>query len=230
MVNCCFGALAQMLPDRVPAADEGGNTGISIGGYDAQRRPFIYVDFFCSSWGGRPWADGIDGAATLFANVSAQPIEICEREQPLEVLCCEFIIDSGGPGFHRGGASLRRDYRLLEAEAVVQVRADRCVFRPYGLAGGHPGRAGRNVFQPDTPDEQPLPGKFIRTLRRNEVVRLEIAGAGGWGDPLARDPAHVATDVRNGFVSRVAAERDYGVVLDPFGHDVNEIATADRRR
>ncbi|MCC6627323.1 MAG: hydantoinase B/oxoprolinase family protein [Chloroflexi bacterium] len=229
MVNCCFGALAQMLPDHVPAADEGGNTGISIGGYDAQRRPFIYVDFFCSSWGGRPWADGIDGAATLFANVSAQPIEVCEREQPLEVLRCEFIQDSAGPGLHRGGASLRRDYRLLEAEAVLQVRADRFVFRPYGLAGGQPGRAGRNLFQPDTAAEEPLPGKFIRTLRRDEVVRLEIAGAGGWGDPLARDPACVLADVCNEFVSREAAERDYGVVLDEAGRAVDEAATVRER-
>jgi N-methylhydantoinase B len=73
MVDCCFGALALMLPDRVFAASEGGNTGITIGGYYADRTPFIYVDFLCSAWGGRPWADGLDG------NTHLSPISLCSR-------------------------------------------------------------------------------------------------------------------------------------------------------
>ena len=48
-----------MLPDEVGAASDGGNTGVSIGGYDAEREPYIYVDFTCGTWGGRPWADGL---------------------------------------------------------------------------------------------------------------------------------------------------------------------------
>lgn len=54
MVDCAFGCLAMMLPDRVFAASDGGNTGISIGGYDAARQPFIYVDFTCGAWGRAP--------------------------------------------------------------------------------------------------------------------------------------------------------------------------------
>src|SRR5579885_3354053 len=61
MVDCLFGALAKMLPDRVFAASDGGNTGVSIGGYHADRTPFIYVDFTCCAWGARPYADGLDG-------------------------------------------------------------------------------------------------------------------------------------------------------------------------
>ena len=61
MTDCMFGALAMMLPDRVKAAGDGGNTGVSIGGYYADRRPFIFVDFTCGAWGARPWADGLDG-------------------------------------------------------------------------------------------------------------------------------------------------------------------------
>src|SRR5437667_2056225 len=55
MTDCMFGALAMMLPERVKAAGDGGNTGVSIGGYDAERKPFIYVDFTCGAWGARPW-------------------------------------------------------------------------------------------------------------------------------------------------------------------------------
>ena len=98
MVDTVFGALAQMLPDRVIAASEGGNTGVSIGGYHADRTPFIFVEFICSAWGGRPWADGLDGNANLFANMSLPSAEVTETEQPLEILCCELIPDVGGPG------------------------------------------------------------------------------------------------------------------------------------
>jgi N-methylhydantoinase B len=212
MVDCCFGALARMLPDRVFAASEGGNTGISIGGYDAERRPFIYVDFLCSAWGGRPWADGLDGNANMMANLSSQPIEVCEVEQPLEILCCEFVPNVGGSGKFRGGMSLRRDYRLLEEEAVLQVRADRHDFRPYGLYGGSPGRPSLNMINPDT-ERRIVPAKVTMMLRRGDVYRHEQPGAGGWGDPLERDPARVLRDVRNELVSVESARDDYGVVL-----------------
>ena len=102
MIDTVFGALAQMLPDRVIAASEGGNTGVSIGGYHADRSPFIFVEFICSAWGGRPWADGLDGNANLFANMSLPSAEVTETEQPLEILCCELMPDVGGPGKHRG--------------------------------------------------------------------------------------------------------------------------------
>jgi len=93
MLDTCFGALAQMLPDRSIAASEGGNTGVSIGGYYPDRRPFIFVEFICSAWGGRAWADGLDGNANMLANMSLPPVEITEAEQPLQILCTEFIQD-----------------------------------------------------------------------------------------------------------------------------------------
>jgi N-methylhydantoinase B len=228
MIDTCFGALAQMLPHRSIAASEGGNTGISIGGYDPDRKPFIFVEFICSAWGGRAWSDGLDGNANLMANMSLPPVEITEAEQPLQILCTEFIQDVGGPGKYRGGASIRRDYKMLEDEAVLQVRADRHDFRPYGLFGGSPGRPSQNVMNPGTED-RPLPGKFTMTMKRGDVLSTESAGPGGWGDPLERDPARVARDVRNEFVSRRSASDDYGVVFAGDSFEVNEGATAARR-
>jgi N-methylhydantoinase B len=228
MIDTCFGALAQMLPRRSIAASEGGNTGISIGGYDADRKPFIFVEFICSAWGGRAWADGLDGNANLMANMSLPPVEITEAEQPLQILCTEFIQDVGGPGKYRGGASIRRDYKLLEDEAVLQVRADRHDFRPYGLFGGTPGRPSRNVMNPGT-ESRELPGKFTMSMKRGDVLSTESAGPGGWGDPLEREPSRVARDVRNEFVSRGAALDDYGVVFAGESLDVDETATTARR-
>ena len=229
MLDTVFGALAQMLPDRVIAASEGGNTGVSIGGYYADRSPFIFVEFICSAWGGRPWADGLDGNANLFANMSLPSAEVTETEQPLEILCSELIQDVGGPGRHRGGLSIRRAYRLLEDEAILQVRADRRTFRPYGLYGGSPGKPSRNLLTSGG-QERELTAKVTMTpMRKGDVFVHEQPGPGGWGDPLERDPARVGRDVANELVSLESARDDYGVVLDPATLAVDEAATARRR-
>ena len=148
MVDCMFGALAKMLPDVVFACSDGGNTGISIGGYYADRKPFIYVDFTCGAWGGRPYADGLDGNSNIYANMASQPIEVTEAEQPMQITAYEFIQDAMGPGKFRGGAPFRREYRFLAEEAILQVRSDRRDFRPYGLYGGGPGRPSMNYLNP----------------------------------------------------------------------------------
>jgi N-methylhydantoinase B len=212
MVDCAFGCLAMMLPDRVFAASDGGNTGISIGGYHADRTPFIYVDFTCGAWGGRPFADGLDGNSNMFANMASHSVEVTETEQPLMIEAYEFVPDKAGPGKFRGGVPFRRDYRFLEEEGVLQVRSDRRRFRPYGLYGGGAGRPSLNFLNPDG-ENRLLPSKFNITIRKDDLFRHEVAGAGGYGDPLERDPAAVARDVRNEVVSREAARADYGVVV-----------------
>ncbi len=228
MTDCCFGALAMMLPDRVYAASDGGNTGISLGGYYADHTPFIFVDFLCSAWGGRPWTDGLDGNASMFANMSAYPAEVCELEHPLEILAFEFIQDAGGPGRFRGGMSLRRDHRFLEAEGVLQVRSDRRAFRPFGLYGGRPGRPSRNILNPAT-ENRLLNAKLTMTIKSGDVFRHEMPGPGGWGDPLEREPGRVLRDVRNEFVSLASARDDYGVLIDEATWTVDDEATRRRR-
>src|SRR5438105_10419458 len=212
MVDCLFGALAKMLPDQVFAASDGGNTGVSIGGYHRDRSPFIYVDFTCCAWGARPYADGLDGNSHIYANMASQPIEVTETEQPLQITAYEFIQDAMGPGKWRGGAPFRREYRLLADEAILQVRSDRHAFRPFGLYGGGAGRPSMNYLNPDE-NPAPLPSKLTMNMKKGDLFRHEVAGAGGWGDPLERDPALVLRDVLNDFVSPRAASEDYGVVL-----------------
>ena len=224
MVDCCFGALAMMVPDKVFAASDGGNTGVSIGGYYPDRTPFIYVDFTCGTWGGRPWADGLDGNSNIFANLASQSVEVTEAEQPVEILAYEFLPDKAGAGQFRGGTPFRRDYRFLEEEGVLQVRSDRRRFRPYGLYGGQPGKPSENFLNPETQNRS-LPSKVTMTIRRGDVFRHEVAGAGGWGDPLERDPAAVLKDVRNEMVSRGKASEDYGVVIEPDAWRVDAAAT-----
>ena len=213
MVDCAFGCLAMMLPDKVFAASDGGNTGISIGGYHADRTPFIYVDFTCGAWGARPFADGLDGNSNMFANMASHSVEVTEAEQPIRIEAYEFLPDKAGPGKFRGGVPFRRDYRFLEQEGVLQVRSDRRRFRPYGLYGGGPGRPSANWLNPET-ENRPLASKLTMTIRKGEVFRHELAGAGGWGDPLEREVSAVVRDVANELLSPEAARVDYGVVIE----------------
>ena len=228
--DCAFGALAALYPSRVFAASDGGNTGITIGGTDANRKPYIYVDFLSGAWGGRPFADGLDGNTNMFANMASFSVEGIEADNPLEVLDYEMLPDTGGPGRFRGGLSLRRTWRMLADEGILQVRADRATHRPYGLQGGGPGTPSRNTLNPGTAEEQKLPAKLTMTFKRGQVFRHELPGAGGWGDPLARDLGAVAADLLEGKLSIAAAARDYGVVVagDPLRIDPQ--ATAQLRQ
>lgn len=228
MVDCCFGALAKMLPDKVFAASDGGNTGITMGGYRKDRSPFIYVDFTCGTWGGRPWADGLDGNSNIFANMASQSVEVTETEFPLQILSYEFVADRAGPGQFRGGVPYRRDYRFLEEEGLLQVRADRAAIRPYGLYGGSPGKPSRNILDPDGQAEA-LPAKVTMTVTRGQVFRHELAGAGGWGDPLKRDPEAVLRDLRNELITEKSARDEYGVVVTGAPASVDAQATATLR-
>ena len=225
MLDCAFGALAGLAPERVGAASDGGNIGVSVGGYRADRSPFIYVDFTCGTWGGRPWADGLSGNANLMANMAAQPAEIIEVEHPLEILANEFVTDRCGAGQHRGGAPFYRDYRFTEREGVLQVRSDRQRHPPYGLSGGRPGHSGEVRFDPYG-ENRKLTSKVTMTVRHGDVIRWVLPGGGGWGDPLRREPDAVAADVRNELVSIEAARREYAVVIDPGSLRVDEAATA----
>jgi N-methylhydantoinase B len=228
MVDCCFGALAMMVPEKVFAASDGGNTGVSIGGYYADRSPFIYVDFTCGTWGGRPFADGLDGNSNMFANMASTSVEITEAEHPIQILAYEFVPDRAGAGKYRGGTPYRRDYRFLEAEGILQVRADRRTIRPYGLYGGYPGKPSWNALNPHR-ENRPLASKVTMTIKHGEVFRHEVAGAGGWGDPLQRNPEAVMKDVRNELISLAAAVDDYGVIVDPATWTV-DLGETQRRR
>jgi N-methylhydantoinase B len=95
---------------------------------------------------------------------------------------------------------------------VLQVRADRQTHRPYGLQGGGPGAFGRNVLDPGLATEQTLHAKLTMTLRRGQIFRHDLPGAGGHGNALERDLALVAKDLRDGLVTIEGAARDYGVV------------------
>jgi N-methylhydantoinase B len=213
LANALFGALAQIAPDRVFACEVGGDTGVSFGGYDRERRPFVFLEFLFGSWGGRPARDGVDACSSSVVNFSNNPIEVIESEYPLLIERYGYVPDSGGAGKHRGGLAVERQYRFLEATGTLQLRTDRRQHLPYGLAGGRPGTPSDNVLNPDGEARQ-LPSKCTLEIRRGDVFRHLLAGAGGWGDPLERDPELVLKDVLEEKLSVDYARREYGVAID----------------
>jgi N-methylhydantoinase B len=225
IANAVMGALAQVAPDQVPACESGGDTGISLGGYTAERRAFVFLEFLVCSWGGRPFGDGIDGVASMVVNFSNYPVEVIEREYPLRIEEYGFVPDTGGPGKFRGGLALVRRYRFLEHSATLQVRADRSRFRAYGLAGGTPGSPSRNVLNPG-PNEQTLPPKTTLQVTYGDELRHQLAGAGGWGDPFERDQQAVLDDVLGDKITPAHARTEYGVGLDAAGTSIDDVETA----
>ena len=226
VTEAVWGALASMLPGKVFSCGAQGDFGVTIAGYTAERRPFVLLEFLFGTWGGRPDKDAIDALSSLAVNYSNTPVEIVEREQPIRIEEYGFRQDSCGPGKFRGGLGLVREYRLTGVEeAVLQVRSDRQKFRPYGLKGGTPGANAANYLRGADDPKQALPGKFMRTLKRGECYRAELAGGGGWGDPFARAPESVLQDVLDEKVSRLSASRDYGVAINDRGTlDMTETA------
>jgi N-methylhydantoinase B len=132
----------------------------------------------------------------------------------------ELIRDSGGAGKYRGGCGIRRDLRLLADEGKLTNLSDRQRFAPYGLGGGKPGKLGRTVLNPG-PTEEIVHGKQSREFAYDDVISFQQSGAGGYGDPLERDPRRVLEDVLDDYVSVEAARREYGVVIVALGADLS---------
>ena len=231
IANAVFGALAQVAPDHVPACEIGGDTGVSIGGYErvvrggkTEMRGFVFLEFLYGLWGGRPDKNGIDGVASAVVNFANNPVEVLEAELPLRIEQYGYLPDTGGAGQHRGGLSLVRDFRLLAEEATLQIRADRTKYFPYGLQGGKAGAPSRNILNPDG-EAHELPPKPTLTIQRGDVFRHIAAGAGGWGNPFERDPQAVLADVLEEKVTLARARDAYGVAIDPQTWQVDETAT-----
>ncbi len=220
-----FGALVQAMPGKIPAAWGGGEIGVSFGGYDQNRKAWVYLEFMNDGpRGGGPDADGGDGLSSPVLNMANTPIESIEADQPLLIERFGLYADTGGAGQYRGGLGLIRDYRILAEEATFQLRSDRTVFPPWGVDGGKPGTPTRNYLNPDTALEE-LPGKKLMTLKKGDLYRVIQAGGGGYGDPLKRDAFAVLDDVQQEKLSLANARAEYGVVIDPETLELELVAT-----
>lgn len=230
MMDTLWGALSQAVPDRVPAATEGGCSFPAIGGYH-NGKAFVFIESVTGAWGGRPTKDGIEGISNPGANQSNQPIEMIESEYPLIINKYGLVQDSGGAGRYRGGLALTREYKMLAEEAVLSMRSDRRDHPPYGVHGGRSGTPSWNILNPGA-NQRILPVLPMEgvILRKGDVFSHIQAGGGGYGDPFERDPYRVLEDVIDEKLTVEYAEREYGVVINRETLAVDLNATDQLRR
>jgi N-methylhydantoinase B len=205
IVDALLRALAQALPDQIPAASSGTMNNLTIGGMDTRTGtpvPFAYYETIAGGSGASAKHDGVSGVHTHMTNSLNTPAEALEYSYPLRVtkyalrransinakdasadnrqLTTDNFLPSGGEGKHRGGDGIIREIEVL-ADVTVTMLADRRKSRPYGLAGGADGSPGRTeILRADCSIEL-MPGKGSTRLKRGERIRIETPGGGGWG-------------------------------------------------
>ena len=224
-----FGALAKAMPDKVPGIWGGGEVGLSFGGYDSNRKGWVYLEFNNDGpRGGGPFQDGPDGLPSPVSNTANTPIESVEADHPLIVEKFELVPDSGGPGKYRGGLAYTREIRVLADEATFHLRSDRHDFPTWGVEGGKPGTPIENYINRDTNPDQ-IPPKLLTTLKKEDAYLLIQAGAGGYGDPLERELDSILDDVEQEKLTVGHVRREYGVVVDPDTLEIDLRATEELR-
>jgi N-methylhydantoinase B len=203
-------ALSGFVPHRRHAGNGGGGASI-LSGTRPDGTTFVQYELICSAYGALASRDGPSAVHVLITSGTTAPVEILESEYPTRMRRFELIADSGGAGRFRGGLSPRRAYEIGGPGIHWSLRSGRHVTPPYGLDGGAGGRLGRALVNPGTPSERAQPGRFSTRVEAGDVVVLEKAGGGGFGDPRARPFAEVLDDVLDDYVTRASAIADYGV-------------------
>ncbi|SDQ94673.1 hydantoinase B/oxoprolinase family protein [Microbacterium sp. cf332] len=214
IADVVLGALAQAVPDLVPAAGTGSATVLIVAREDVPDDAIMY-EVHGAGQGGSVGNDGSHARRTSIGNTGNTPSELLEAAHPVRVLSYALTPDGGGAGRTRGGSGITRVLEFTERSTVTIV-ADRDRSRPYGLRGGRPGALARF--------ELVLPDGEVRTLssktpptRVPAGARLTFtcAGGGGYGDPAERGLAEIQDDLDDGYLSPEAARRDYGVTVEP---------------
>jgi N-methylhydantoinase B len=226
VVDVLMGALAPVLPGRVPAAPHGSDLCMSWGGIDPQvGRNFVYMECTTGGTGATCHCDGVDHMACDIGNSRNIP---AEADFPVRVWANRLRRDAGGAGRFRGGLGVERIVELRRGEVTVSHRSDRHFTPPWGLHGGRPGaRWTTQVVRADGRKEI-IPGRLIFRLGAGERVIGLTGDGGGFGDPRERPSERVADDLRDGNISADVARDLYGVVIDADG-EIDTKATIQRR-
>ncbi len=181
IVDVLLRALAQAIPERIPAAASGTMNNLTIGGMDPRTgQPFAYYETIAGGMGARPTKPGVSGVHTHMTNSLNTPAEALEYSYPLRVRQYSLRPGSGGEGQHRGGDGIVREIEVL-TDAEVTLLSDRRERGPWGLSGGGTGQPGNaSVIRKDG-SAKSVPGKSNVRLVKGERIRIETPGGGGWG-------------------------------------------------
>lgn len=194
IVDVVFGALAQALPQVVPAASQGTMNNVTFGGVwqspttmaatgntatSNTQQAFAYYETIGGGAGAGPTGNGASGVHVHMSNTLNTPVEALEYNFPLRVTEYRLRHGSGGAGQHHGGDGLVRSIQFL-TPVTATITSDRRKRAAYGLQGGQPGQPGLNVLI-HAGQMQTLPGKVTVDLEANDTLCIETPGGGGWG-------------------------------------------------
>jgi N-methylhydantoinase B len=228
-----IGALAQAVPDQLPATDSGQGSILLVAVPDMQSggTRVSVIQPIVGGSGGRPVDDGVDGTMVILNFLKNVPTELLEREMP-EILIRHYGLreDSGGAGRYRGGTGSIIEFQTHAPYTTITSRnMERYIFPPAGREGGTPGTTGYTLMNPGTAEEKDIGKIDILEMDVGDVLRIGTQGGGGYGDALARPADSVWEDVLDGYVSVATAEKLYGVIGDGAG-GLDALSTEARRK
>ena len=176
VVDVLIGALAQAIPDKMPAASQGTMNNLAMG----DRSDGVAWDYYETIGGGMgasKLANGLDAVQTHMTNTLNTPVEVFEMAYPVRVTRYAINRGSGGGGIHQGGNGIIREFQYLKP-AQISLISDRRVHAPWGINGGTSGAMGENLL-----NGKALPGKVSLRLDKDDVLTIKTPGGGGWGQP-----------------------------------------------
>ena len=215
IASCIVGALAQVLPERFPAASAASVLVLAFGGEwprepgtagaadgrPAPGRRFVVTDLINGGSGAALGHDGIDGIATDMTNGMSLNAEVLELEAPIRLLRCAIRPDSGGAGTFRGGCGLEREYLVLHGPVSISHRGERHYAQAPGLAGGGDGALATSEIVRVDGRVETVPSKGMLVLQAGDRLRVFTPGGGGYGPSGQRSAEAVADDLRSGKVT-----------------------------
>ena len=218
-------ALAQGMPDRVPACSGGDVCSMmGLGVNPRTNEPWLEATNEAVGFGAHRGSDGADGIMHLSEpGCRNNPVEVLETKSPMFIESYGYRPDSGGAGRFRGGVGVGRAYRFTAPSTGICL-VYKTKTKPWPIAGGREGDNNHVVLNPGT-DREVVQGGSYNHLAAGDVLVNNTGGGGGYGDPFDREPERVQRDVRNGFVTVEAAAREYGVIIDPGDFAIDHEAT-----
>jgi N-methylhydantoinase B len=219
VIDVIFGAFARAAPERANGSPFATINALSLAGWRQHGRRWVMFCFFGGGLGGNPEGDGLNHGNNPISTATIPPLEILESLYPVMFTRWALRPDSGGPGRHRGGLGAIYEIEALVDGTEVFLLGERGKYPPPGANGGGSAMLNRFVYETDAGEATPPLVSKVTDIRikRGQKVRLETPGGGGFGDPAARDPERITRDVRLGYVTREAAQRDYGVTVGADG-------------
>jgi N-methylhydantoinase B len=214
VIDAVIKALEKALPARVPGGHFGTHTGVRFYGRRANGSFFDTHDSGHGGWGAWASHDGAGPFRTMaHGDTRIIPLELQESLMPFRIEEFSLREDSAGAGRFRGGLGFRKTYRIL-APCNLGTNLDRTLCPPWGVQGGKAAKHGRiTVVEAATGKDVSADKENAYQLKPGDKVCVETGGGGGYGPPSERSLDLIQRDLDAGYITAVAAERDYGVKI-----------------